>query len=225
MRGSVIGQLILKDWRLQRTLIVFSILGGAIALAITLWRGEAATVVGTVFFYTALILVGHILPLAGILGERKSQNLAFLMSLPVSSIQYTISKLLSTFGMFLIPWLTLVISGALFIEVRGLVPRGTIPTFLILAFMPLVAMCLITGVALVGETEGWALAANVACSSSYWLVWYFLSLTFPALGVNAAGPAPVWSSTVLKILGSEFGLCLLILALTFYFQSRKRDFI
>src|SRR5215471_18348104 len=99
MRGSVVGQLILKDWRLQRPQIVFSIFGGAIALAITLLRSEPAIVVGGVFFYMALILVGHMLPIVGIVNERKNHNLAFVMSLPVSSIQYTISKMVSTLGM------------------------------------------------------------------------------------------------------------------------------
>jgi hypothetical protein len=47
----------------------------------------------------------------------------------------------------------------------------------------------------------------------------------PALTANAAGPVPVWNSTVLSILGVELGLIVLILALTYYLQSRKRDFV
>jgi hypothetical protein len=42
---------------------------------------------------------------------------------------------------------------------------------------------------------------------------------------NANGPTVVWSAVVLKVLGAELGLSVLILALTFYFQSRKRDFV
>jgi hypothetical protein len=47
----------------------------------------------------------------------------------------------------------------------------------------------------------------------------------PALMDNAKGPAPVWNSAALTILSSEFGLIALILGLTFYLQSRKRDFV
>jgi ABC-2 type transport system permease protein len=224
VRGSVIGQLILKDWRLYRGLILFSIAGGAIALAVIQRGGETAFVVGTVWFFIALILVGHILPIGGIVGERKNQNLAFLMSLPISSIQYATAKLVSTLGMFLIPWLTLVTVAVLLIETRGLAPRGFIPSLLILAFLPFVGFCLITGAALIGETEGWAIAANVFCSSWYGLAWFFLG-RIPAVSANAMEPKPVWNSTVLKILSAELGLIVLILALTYYLQSRKRDFV
>src|SRR5215831_17114036 len=121
MRRSAIGQLIWKDWRLQRKQIVFTIVAGAIALAIMQRGGEPLLVVGGVCFFTALILVAHMLPIAGIINERKKQNLAFLMSLPVSSLQYTTAKLIANLVIFLIPWLTLVISAMLLIETRGII--------------------------------------------------------------------------------------------------------
>jgi hypothetical protein len=114
------------------------------------------------------------LPIVGIVNERRNQNLAFLMSLPVSSIQYTTAKLISTLGMFLVPWLTLVTAAVLLIETRGVIPRGFIPVFLILAFFPFIGACVITAVALVGETEGCGIAANVFCNIAYPLVWPFL---------------------------------------------------
>lgn len=224
MRGSVVWQLILKDWRLRRLQVLFAIAGGAIALAVVQRGGEPAFVVGTVWFFMALVLVGHMLPLIGIVNERKNMNLAFLMSLPVSPIRYTTATLISNLGMFLIPWLTLLTAAVLLIVTRGPVPRGFIPSLLILAFLPFVGFCLITGAALVGETEGWGIAANVFCSSWYSLAWYFLS-RIPTVAANAMGPKPVWNSTVLKILGGELGLIVLILALTYYLQSRKRDFV
>jgi ABC-2 type transport system permease protein len=224
MRDSAFGHLILKDWRLQRIQIIFSIVGGVIALAIVQRQSEPAKVVGSVWFFIALIMVGTMLPLAGIVNERKKQNLAFLMSLPISAAQYTTAKLISTLGMFLIPWLTLVISAVVLIEARGFLPRGVIPMFLILALLPFVGLAIITAASLVGESEGWGIGANVFCSSSYGLVWYFFSRV-PALMVNTKAPAPVWSSTELTVLGSEIGLILLILGLTFYLQSRKRDFV
>jgi len=226
MKGSVAGHLILKDWQLYRMPIALSIVGGVMSLAIFQWGGgwEGTMVVGSVWFYVALILVGTMLPLVGIVNERKKQNLAFVMSLPISPIQYTTSKLVSTVGMFLVPWLTLTISGLMLVEARGIVPRGSIPMMLILDAMPFVGLCIITGVALVGESEGWGIAANVFCNSSYGLVWYFLSRV-PALMVNTKGPVPVWNSTVLSVLSAEFGSIVLILGLTFYLQSRKRDFI
>jgi len=132
--------------------------------------------------------------------------------------------MISTFAMFLIPWLTLVTAAVLLIETRAVVPRGSIPMIIILSMLPFIGYCLMTGAALVGESEGWGIAMNVACSSSYGLVWYFIS-RIPQLMDNAKAAAPVWNTTVLKVLRVEFALVPLILGITFYLQSRKRDFI
>ena len=119
MNTWVVGQLIRKDWRLNRTLIFASIFAGVVSLTIVQLATEATVVLGAVWFFIALILVGCMLPI-GIVNERKKQNLAFLMSLPISSIQYATSKLLSSTGMFLIPWLTLVMAALVSLVVRGI---------------------------------------------------------------------------------------------------------
>ena len=156
--------------------------------------------------------------------ERKKQNLAFLMSLPISSIQYTTSKLVSGLVLFLIPWLTLMLSAVLLIETRGMIPRGAIPVLFIIALLPFLGFCLITGAALIGETEGWGIAANVFCSSTYGLTWYFMT-QIPGLMEPAKGPTPVWNSTELTLLSGEVLLIPVMLGLTYFFQSRKRDFV
>jgi hypothetical protein len=216
--------LILADWRLHRRQIVVTLIAGAIAMAVFQIGGEKAMVVGSVWYFIALIMIGHMLPLTAIVNERKNHNLAFLMSLPISSIQYTTAKLISTLGMFLIPWLTLVISALVLVETRGLVPHGLVPVMLILAMLPFVGFSIIAGAALVGESEGWGIAANVACSSSYGLTWYFLT-QIPGLMIDAQKPVPVWSRTVQTLLGGEFAAVVLILGVTYYLQSRKRDFV
>ena len=223
MNTWVVGQLIRKDWRLNRTLIFASIFAGVVSLTIVQLATEATVVLGAVWFFIALILVGCMLPI-GIVNERKKQNLAFLMSLPISSIQYATSKLLSSTGMFLIPWLTLVMAALVSIVVRGIFPHGVIPLLLILALMPFVGFCIITAAALIGESEGWGIAANVACNSSYGLAYYFLSRV-PAVMTHNSSPVVVWNSTVLKILGTELALIPLLLGVTYFVQSRKRDFV
>ena len=56
--------------------------------------------------------------------------------------------------------------------------------------------------------------------------WFGISSArIPSLMVPAKGPAPVWNSTALTILGGEAALVVLMLGLTYYLQSRKRDFI
>ena len=224
MRGSVVRELIRKDWQMYRGPVLSATAAGAVALAIVGRGGEAPIVVGTTFFFVALIIVGHMLPLVGIANERKKQNLAFLMSLPISSIQYTTAKLISSLILFLIPWLTLVIAAAWMIAGGHVLPHGVLPNALIFAFMPMLGFCFITGAVLVGETEGWGIAANVLWNLIYPFVWY-ASTKIPALMVNVTGPKVVWNATSAGILAGEFALAVLLLGLTYFLQSRKRDFV
>jgi ABC-2 type transport system permease protein len=222
--SSVIGYLILKDWRLNRPLISLCIGVGLIALVIALYAGGVARLLGSVWFFVSLCILGSMLPASAILNERKKQTLAFVMSLPVSSVQYTIAKALSTSAMFLVPWLTLLVSALILIETRHAIPHGIIPILLILAMLPLFAFCLISAAALVGESEGWLIGVSILCNSSYWFVWYLLART-PSLSANWAGPVAVWNTAAITVLSVELGSIAFIVGLTFFFQSRKRNFI
>lgn len=224
MSSSVVRQLIVKDWRLHRNQIFFSVLAGALALCVAARGTETALVVGSVWFFVALILVGTMLPLVGIVNERKNQNLAFLMSLPISGVQYTRAKLASSLGMFLVPWLTLMTAALMFVEVRGMFPRGIIPMMMILLLMPFIGFSVITAAALITESEGWSIAANVAVQTSYGLAWYFVARV-PGLAAHTGESRPVWNSIAIEILGVEAAIVVGLLGLTLYLQSLKRNFV
>ena len=225
MKTNVMLQLVLKDWRLQRRTIIFTILAGGSALAILLIGGQTPVVIGTVFFFVAMVFCASLLPMQNIVNERKKQTLPFVMSLPVSSARYGAAKLVSTVGMFLALWLTLIGAALYMILARHTLPNGSIPAGLIIMNFPLVGFCLITGTALVGESEGWSTAAMAVINSSYWLVWYLLVSHVPSLTQTWGGPVAVWSPAVFKILDVEFAAIALILGVTLYLQSRKRNFI
>jgi ABC-2 type transport system permease protein len=222
--SSVIGHLILKDWRLNRPLISLCIGVGLIALVIALYTEGVARLLGSVWFFVSLCILGSMLPASAILNERKKQTLAFVMSLPVSPVQYAIAKALSTAAMFLVPWLTLLISAMVLIETRNVIPHGIIPMLLILAMLPLIVFCLISATVLVGESEGWLIAVSIVCNSSYWFVWYLLART-PSLAANWHAPAVVWNRAAFIVLSAEIGLIAFIVVVAFFFQSRKRNFI
>jgi|HubBroStandDraft_1064217.scaffolds.fasta_scaffold109164_2 ABC-2 type transport system permease protein len=221
---SVVRQLVWKDVQLFRTSILGTMAAGGAGLAALLLRREVVSIVGTIVFFIALILAGAMLPSASILNERKKQTLPFIMSLPISPMQYTTAKLVSTLAMFAIPWLTLTAAALWLILVQGVLRPGTIPVMLILVLFQPLCMCVFTAMTLVGETEGWNVAANIICNSSHGMVWLAITLT-PSLITHVAEPKPVWNSTVFTALGWELALIVLTLAITYFLQSRKRDFI
>jgi ABC-type Na+ efflux pump permease subunit len=222
--SSVVQTLILKDWRLNRVLVSLTFAGGILALAILQVRSEVAFTVGAVFFFVALILLASMLPVGNVVNERKKQNLAFLMSLPVSATQYAMAKLVSTIGMYLVPWGALVIAASTFILTRPEAPRGIIPVMFILFGLPLVGFCVVAGAALISETEGWTIAATIVCNSCYGIGWYLI-IRNPAVNGNLKSPVAIWDAPVLTILGSEIAAIIAILGFTIYMQSRKRDFV
>jgi ABC-type Na+ efflux pump permease subunit len=194
------------------------------AFALIQVGGELPAILGTTWFFIALIVFGSMLPNSNVINERKKQTLAFLMSLPLSATQYTMAKIVSTVGMFLVSWVTLVVAAVSFIVSHPFIPDGMIPTILILAMFTFVGFCVIAAVTLVSESEGATIAATVASNSFYGFGWYLL-IRNPVIRGDMGSLVPVWSSEVLTILGVEIGVIVLILGLTFYLQSRKRDFI
>jgi ABC-2 type transport system permease protein len=164
MKNSVIAQLVRKDLRLHRLQIFITILAGMLALAVMQRGGEVPLVLGSTWYFVAIIVLACMLPISTIVNERKKHTLAFLMSLPVSSFQYTIAKLVSTISMFLVPWLMLLVCALTLVMTRSVIPHGAIPVMLITAMLPVVAFSLILAAALVSESEGWALAATLICT-------------------------------------------------------------
>ena len=224
MNRSVVSQLILKDLRMGRSGVVLALLAGGGALALFLLSSGPAGAAGIVAFFMAIIMMGVFLSTVLVAGERKKQTLPFVMSLPVSPMQYTTAKLIATVGMFLVPWLALVGTAMAIIATRDDVPNGLIPLTLALATAPLVGFLITTSVSIVVESEGWGILVMAATNVSYSFVWLFVIST-PGLTRDLGSPVSVWNGTILTVLGGELALVVLMLGLTFYFQSRKREFV
>ena len=101
---------------------------------------------------------------------------------------------------------------------------GLIPVALVSALAPFVAFCLLLAVAIVLESETWAMVTMGVCNVSYSFAWFYL-LRVPGVKEDLQSPVAVWSQPILSILAVEMATIVLALGLTFYFQSRKSDFI
>lgn len=162
------------------------------------------------------------LPINNVVNERKKQNLAFVMSLPVSSRQYALAKITSTFGMFVAPWALLSIAAVSLLGAGF--PHGMIPVVAVFLMLVLAGFSVIAGIAIVSESEAWTTAALIVCNSSYGIAWY-LVVRVPETARQMAGKVAVWSPRLLAMLTIECALVIFCLGLTFYLQSRKRNFI
>lgn len=223
MNHSLIPRLIWKDIEMTWPFPVVATVAGCGALALFYFGSNALALAGIVAFFVVLVILGT-MPMQLIVNERKKQTLAFVMSLPVSAGQYGTAKLASSLGMFVVPWLMLIGIAFSLVVGRSDTPNGIIPLALVLVLLPLIGFLLTTSVAIVSESETRSIITMAAVNISYSFVWLVVT-AFPGMTRDAANAVPVWNETILSVLAGEVGLVAIVLALTLYLQSRKRDFV
>jgi hypothetical protein len=224
MNYSMVKRLILKDWYLQRWSIVAAIAGGAITLAVIVTGGKAGFLLGVIGLVTVLIAVGAQVAMATTVLERKEQTLPFVMSLPVSYREYTAAKILAILSIFLLPWLTLVFGSLVILTISPESPGGLIPYAAIMATEILVSTCLVVAVAVTSESQGWTIGAIMVGNLALNVAGYYVA-HIPSIARGMYGHTVLWSPAASVLLLAEFGMAVLLLGLTFFFQARRTDFL
>jgi hypothetical protein len=222
MNHALVWRLIGKDWYLNRATLAMIAAAGMLSIGVLFIGGETAAFVGLSAALIAAILLGVLLPMQTVVNERKKQNLPFVMSLPISPMEYTTAKIVGNVAAFVVLWLAIV-AGVL-IAVAGAGAYGLLPIAFIASLAPFVAFSLLLAVAIVLESEQWALLTMGACNVSYSFAWFFL-VRVPGVKETLKSSVPIWSGPILMIVGAQLAVIAAAVGLTFYFQARKRDFI
>jgi ABC-2 type transport system permease protein len=223
MNYSMVKSLILKDWYFQRKTLLLSLIGGAVSLGIVAFGGQAGFTIGLILLVTNLGLISALTVMGNTLGERENQTLAFAMSLPISYLEYTTSKILGNLLIFVPFWLALV-AGCLGLIVAAPTIHGLFAFTVIMAVEILVGTCLMIAVALVTESKGWTIAAMVTGNLAINVVGYLVA-HIPGIRDGMWGTAIQWRPAATISLLVEFALIALMLGGAFLIQSRKKDFI
>jgi len=221
MNRALVMRLIVKDWYLSRVPLTMVALAGAVA-TVLLYSGQTAGLVGIISALISLVFLSILIPQLTVVNERKLGNLAFVMSLPISPAEYTMSKVLGNLSAFVPLWAA--IAGAV-LGTMAFVPGagGVIPLGVIAALAPFVSFCLLLSVAIVTESEMLSMVMMGITNVAYSFWWFLFRL--PGFGENLKSPVPVWTNAILTIIGGQIAVIVLSLALTFYLQSRKTDFV
>ena len=219
-----IKPLIQKDWYLQRYLILGYLIIGLLTLGIVGIPSELWFAVGSIGLITVLISLGIHLIMTSVIEERTLQTLPFIMSLPISVREYTTSKILANLLIYLVPWLGLLIASYVLILTRETLPDGLIPFVTMILLEILMGFCLILAVALMTESQSWTIAAVVLGNLMLQGFMAFIS-NLPSISSTIRGSSIVWDSTSILIIAAELMVMLVLLAVTFYVQFKKTDFI
>jgi len=223
MNYAMVKRLVLKDWYLQRWTILASLGGVVASLGIVATGGNAAFLIGLILLIMVIIFIGAQMAVATIVAERKEQTLPFVTSLPISYREYTASKIWGNLLIFMVPWLTMAL-GSFAMLLLSPKSRGLLPYTAIMSTEILLSTCLILAVALITESQGWSVAAimvgNLAVNA--------LGYAFAHIGGIAKGmwgPTIQWSGAATAVLLAEFATIALLLGITFFVQSKKKDFV
>jgi ABC-type transport system involved in multi-copper enzyme maturation permease subunit len=219
---SMVNALMRKDWNFNKnTMLLFFILG-LISVALLSFESRAFYI-GMVLLLSIVILTGALLVINTVVNERKNQTLAFLISLPITYMDYTKAKMIFNLIAYFVIWLILVIGTIGVLYYTEHLPNGLIPYALIILIELLVAFILILGTALISESEKWTIVVmsitNIGVS-----LFMFLIASMESINQHMNGPIAVWNLTASAIIGIEILVALIIIGVTFYLQSRKKDF-
>jgi ABC-2 type transport system permease protein len=225
MNTYIVRRLILKDWYLNSALFVAAlIIGLGTLVAVAAAKATMlAVILGVVVLATILIGMGAVI-MSSMVNERRQQTLPFVMSLPVSYLEYTTSKIVGCLLIFGALWLALLLGIIATILITPWFPHGLIPFIVIMAVEVLVSTCLIAAVSVTTESQGWTIGVTQVGGLALNAVGFSI-VRLPGIGRTMSGPTIQWSSTAIVILLVEFALITLMIATAFYVQSRKRDFI
>jgi len=219
---SIVGQLVLKDLRLASPIVAGTLVLGVLSLALSPWSAVAFFVGGSTLI-VALILLNIMLVTASLMSERKEKIRVFLLSMPLSTTQYFVSKLLSSLIAYLVPAALLTIGGVLLLLATPL-PNGFIPLFVATSVHCLLYFCVFLAFALVTESQGWITTVIICGNVSISFVIPGL-INLSSLGPRLPAEAVVWGSDVVALIGVELVIAVAALAISFVVNSKKTEFV
>lgn len=221
MNRSIVARLIAKDLYLYRWLIAGTVLAGLASILISGADGAIGTV-GDILFITCIVVHGIFLAMHGLLTERQSKSLLFVLSLPISPMLYATTKVVACLIAFLVPWLVFTATVVGFTLAFDPPPDGALPFTAAMMGLFLANFCILVAIGLVTGSELWCAVGIIGTNTS---VPVFLGIVLPAVTQGVDGPVPVWNTAILATLGIEAAVIVSSLGLALYLQSRKKDFV
>ena len=218
----VIKRLVVKDWQLFEKQLAAYVFAGIVALC---FLGQATSwsfYVGSLLLITVMVATACFAISTSLLAERKEQTLAFVMSLPVSPLDFYLAKLAGNLLTFAVPF-GIMVGGTLAVILLTPLPDGLVVYSLLIFGHVALAYCLSLGVAMAVESEG--MNTFVMIASMVLINPFIMALAqVPAITGNIKVDAVIWSSPAVAILLAQLTLGIAILLVTGWVHCRKKSF-
>ena len=221
--NAVARKLVLKELYVHRWMMATAsaaVAGSALLCAF----GKAAFNVGALAWMTTLIACGVMLAIYGVMNERKEQSLLFVLSLPVSTGQYVLAKIIGLLLAYLVPWLAATAAAVALGLLSPAINDGLLPYVVTLCGFLLANFAVVLSGTLLARSEGRVTALIIATNMAVSL-FLFIVGALPGIRDHIGGPAPVWNGTVLAIVLVELAVFAFVLVLPLLTAARRRDFL
>jgi ABC-2 type transport system permease protein len=218
----VIRLLVAKDWQLFEKQLAAYVVAGIVALCFLGLATPWSFYVGSLLLIVVLVAAACFAISNSLLVERKEHTLAFVMSLPVSPLDFYIAKLIGNLVTFGVPFLVMA-GGSLAVIFFTPLPDGLVVLALPLFGHILLAYCVSLGVAMAVESEGWNTFVMIG---SMVLINPLIMLLgqLPGISANAKTDVIVWSLPVVSILLAQLVLAGAAIVATGWIHCRKKSF-
>lgn len=224
MNLRAIQILFLKDLFLSRLPLFGYLIGGLLSATVACLPSETASFIGFILMITVTIASGIHLIGVLLLAESNDMTRTFVMSLPVSLLDYSIAKISVVLTTFLIPWLSMLASVTVLNFVVPEAKTGVVAFVVLLFLFMLTGFCLQLVTAVVTESVGWTMVVVVL--GNVLLNVFIKSLhEHPVISELNKSEVLSWPPIVLQVMAIEGVLILVALGLSFLFQIRRRDLV
>ena len=218
----IVRLLVLKDWQLFQKQLAFYVLAGIAALCFLGLGKPWAFYIGSLVLLVVVVSAACFSIATSLMVERKEHTLAFVMSLPVSPLDFTVSKLVGNLLTFGVPYVVLLV-GTLALVLFTPLPDGLfVYTLLIFAYL-LFAYAVSLAVAMSVESEGWATFAMIG--SMVLINPYIMGLAqLDAVRTYTSKDALVWTTPTVAIMTTLALLAVAVIGITTWHHARKPAF-
>ncbi|MDO8908274.1 MAG: ABC-2 transporter permease [Pseudohongiella sp.] len=216
-------QLIKKDLNLHRKFIPAVFAAGVASMVIAA-ISEFAFFVGSLLFITTLVAFGIMICVYSVTQERDKKIHLFVLSLPITSSQYTWAKVISSVICFAVPWAILFATVVAAILGLDSVLDSYLPYATLVMLYFLCNFCLFLTIIVVSSSEKVMVAAILVTNVCITIALQAFARV-PSISQNIDTGLIVWSPTVLMIVLAEIVFCILCLSAAVYIQKQKTDLV
>jgi hypothetical protein len=220
MNRSVFWALVRKDLYLMRGLTVAIIVAGILAFAMMRW-GKIGFAVGGILFLTTNVAGAIFIAMLSILTDRVKNSRLFALSLPISGAQHALTKLVSAWLTYGIPWLVLTGFVLLSFLLHKGAEHGMVVYVAMLQGFVLALFSVVVAALFVIRSEPLSGVMIIVVNIAFSL--FMVKVNQPDVVGGMHGEAIIWTPFSLAMLAGEALVILLSLAFVMFTTSRNRD--